>query len=140
MPESFTIAALASSAGVHIETVRYYQRLRLLSKPARPTRGVRRYTSGDAERLRFIKRAQAMGFTLREMSALLELKDRRSCRATHELAIAKLRAIDAQIRNLRKLRTELAGLVSECASNADDSTCPVIDRLARHSSHSQAPR
>ena len=73
MSESFTIARLAQSAGVHVETVRYYQRLRLIPRPERPAGGVRRYTSSDAERLRFIKRAQAMGFTLGEMSSLLDL-------------------------------------------------------------------
>jgi MerR family mercuric resistance operon transcriptional regulator len=119
---------------VHVETVRYYQRLRLLPKPMRPARGVRRYTSGDAERLRFIKRAQAMGFSLGEMSALLQLKDRRSCRATRDLAMTKLQAIDAQIRSLRKLRAELAELLTVCASNTDDATCPVIDRLSQRSS------
>jgi MerR family mercuric resistance operon transcriptional regulator len=134
MAESFTIARLANSAGVHVETVRYYQRLRLLPKPMRPARGVRRYTSGDAERLRFIKRAQAMGFSLGEMSALLQLKDRRSCRATRDLAMTKLQAIDAQIRSLRKLRAELAELLTVCASNTDDATCPVIDRLSQRSS------
>jgi MerR family mercuric resistance operon transcriptional regulator len=134
MPESFTIAGLANSAGVHVETVRYYQRLRLLPKPVRPARGVRRYTSGDSERLRFIKRAQAMGFSLGEMAALLDLKDRRSCRATREIAISKLHAIDEQIRGLKRLRVELAELLSKCASNPDDSTCPVIDRLAQRTS------
>jgi MerR family mercuric resistance operon transcriptional regulator len=134
MTESFTIAGLANSAGVHVETVRYYQRLRLIPKPARPTRGVRRYTKGDAERLRFIKRAQAIGFTLGEMSALLDLKDRQSCRATRELATTKLRALDAQILSLGRLRAELAELVSECGANPDDSICPVIDRLAQRTS------
>ena len=134
MPESFTIAKLAHSAGVHVETVRYYQRLRLIPKPTRPARGVRRYTSRDAERLRFIKRAQAMGFSLGEMSALLQLKERRSCRATHELAKGKLEAIDVQIRNLRRLRAELSELIAECAKNTDDATCPVIDRLAQRTS------
>jgi MerR family mercuric resistance operon transcriptional regulator len=140
LPESFTIARLANGAGVHIETVRYYQRLRLIPKPTRPTRGVRRYTSDDVERLRFIKRAQTMGFTLGEMPALLELKEQRSCRATRELATSKLHAIDAQIRSLRKLRAELAALVSECSSNVDDSKCPVIDRLAQRTSHKHSHR
>ena len=131
MSESFTIARLAQSAGVHVETVRYYQRLRLIPRPERPVGGVRRYTSSDTERLRFIKRAQAMGFTLGEMSSLLDLKDRRSCRATRQLARAKLQSIDAQLRSLRALRAELAALVAECGTNSDDTQCPVIDRLAR---------
>ena len=131
MPESFTIARLAESAGVHVETIRYYQRLQLIAKPARPVGGTRRYTTADAERLRFIKRAQALGFKLGEMSTLLNLRDRRSCEATREFALAKLEQIDAQIGELCALRTELAVLVDACASNSDDSTCPVIDGLSQ---------
>ena len=75
-----------------------------------------------------------MGFSLAEIPALLDLKERRSCRATREIAISKLKSIDEQISSLRKLRGELAQLLAECASNTDDSTCPVIDRLAQRSS------
>lgn len=129
MPQSYTIARLAAAAGVHIETVRYYQRRRLVPEPQRPLVGVRRYTDADAERLRYIKRAQAMGFTLKEIESLLNLRTRRSCRATRELAATKLHVIDARIRELRQLRKELAGLVADCDANAQDSTCPTIERL-----------
>ena len=129
MPQSYTIARLAAAAGVHIETVRYYQRRRLVPEPQRPLAGVRRYTEADAERLRYIKRAQAMGFTLKEIESLLNLRTRRSCRATRELAATKLHLIDARIRELRQLRKELAGLVADCDANAQDSTCPTIERL-----------
>lgn len=129
MPQSYTIARLAAAASVHIETVRYYQRRGLVPEPPRPLDGVRRYTETDAERLRYIKRAQAMGFTLREIESLLKLRTRRSCRATRELAATKLRIIDARIRELRHLRKELAGLVADCDANAEDSTCPAIERL-----------
>jgi MerR family mercuric resistance operon transcriptional regulator len=64
MSQSYTIGRLAAAAGVHVETIRYYQRSKLVPEPARPAGGVRRYTESDAERLRFIKRAQMMGFTL----------------------------------------------------------------------------
>lgn len=80
--------------------------------------------------MRFIKRAQAMGFTLAEIVSLLALQRRRSCRATRELAAAKLGLIDARIRELRHLRKELAGLIADCDANTQDTRCPVIQRLA----------
>lgn len=126
----FTIATLASNVGVNVETVRYYQRRGLMPEPARPPRGVRRYADADADRLRFIKRAQAMGFKLEEIKDLLKLRARRSCRATRDLAVAKLRLIEANMRELEQLHAELAELVAKCNANAEDSRCPVMDRLA----------
>jgi MerR family mercuric resistance operon transcriptional regulator len=129
--DSYTIARLAQAAGVHVETIRYYQRLKLVPEPPRPTGGIRRYSEADAERLRFIKHAQAMGFTLAETASLLAPQARRSCHATRELAATKLRLVDARIRELRKLRSELAHLVAECDANTQqDVSCPVIQRLA----------
>ena len=130
MPRPYTIARLAEAAGVHVETIRYYQRRKLLREPPRPAGGVRQYTETDAGHLRFIKRAQAMGFTLAEITSLLALQQRRSCRATRELAAAKLQLIDARLRELRHLRKELAAVIAGCDANTDDSQCPVIQRLA----------
>lgn len=130
MPPPYTIARLAAAAGVHVETIRYYQRLRLVPEPPRPLGGIRRYTESDADRLRFIKRAQAMGFTLAEIVSLLNLQKRRSCRATRGLAATKLRLVDVRIRELRHLRKELAGLIADCDANAEEAACPVMERLA----------
>lgn len=130
MSRPYTIARLAAAAGVHIETIRYYQRLHLLPQPPRPLGGIRRYGEADADRLRFIKRAQAMGFTLVEVESLLKLQARRSCHATRELAAARLRLVDARIRELRELRKELAGLIADCDANNQEAKCPVIQRLA----------
>jgi MerR family mercuric resistance operon transcriptional regulator len=127
---TYTIGRLAAAAGVNVETVRYYQRRQLIAEPLRPALGARRYCEDDVERLRFIKRSQAMGFTLSEIESLLELRDRRSCDTTRELAVAKLEAIVTRIQELRKLRKELAGLVAECNVTGDDSNCPIIERLA----------
>jgi MerR family mercuric resistance operon transcriptional regulator len=91
---------------------------------------IRRYTEADADRLRFIKRAQAMGFTLAEITSLITLQARRSCRATRELAATKLHLVDARIGELRVLRKELAGLIADCDANTQDTRCPVIQRLA----------
>src|SRR5262245_1581322 len=129
MPRPYTIARLAAAAGVHIETIRYYQRRGLVREPPRPRGSVRRYSVSDAERLRFIKRAQAMGFTLSESGKLLRLPGRNSCQATRELAAAKLALVEVRIRELRKLRTELAGLIAACDARVQDSDCPVIERL-----------
>jgi MerR family mercuric resistance operon transcriptional regulator len=130
MPQSYTIARLAAAAGVNVETVRYYQRRGLVAEPARPVGGVRRYTEADADQLRFIKRAKAMGFTLAETANLLRLRARRSCHATREVAAAKLQMLDQRIRELEELREELAHLIRDCDANADESACPVIARLA----------
>jgi len=129
MPRPYTIAGVAAAAGVHVETIRYYQRLKLVPEPLRPLGGIRRYIEADADRLRFIKRAQAMGFTLAEIARLLNLQRRRSCRATRELAAAKLSLVDIRIRELRHLRKELAGLIADCDANAENGACPVIQRL-----------
>jgi MerR family mercuric resistance operon transcriptional regulator len=128
---ALTIGALAAVAGVHVETVRYYQRRGLLAEPIRPRGGVRRYGADDADRLRFIKRAQAMGFALSEIESLLNLRTRRSCHATRELAEAKLDLVSARIRELRRLRKELVILVAQCDSNTEDTRCPLMDRLVR---------
>lgn len=130
MPQTYTIARLARAAGVHVETIRYYQRRQLVPEPPRPAGSVRRYTEDDAERLRFIRRAQAMGFSLAEIANLLRLRARRSCRATRELAATKLQVVDGRIRELRQLRKELALLVASCDANPQDASCPVIERLA----------
>ena len=129
MPRPYMIAGLAAAAGVHVETIRYYQRLKLVPEPPRPIGSIRRYTEADADRLRFIKRAQAMGFTLAEITSLIALQARRSCRATRELAATKLRLVDARIRELRDLRKELAGLIADCDANPQDTQCPVMQRL-----------
>jgi MerR family mercuric resistance operon transcriptional regulator len=131
MPQPYTIASLAQAAGVNLETVRYYQRRGLMPEPARPPGGIRRYDEADAERLRFIKRAQVVGFTLAEIQALLKLRARQSCRATRDLAAARLEAVDTRIRELRRLRKELAYWIADCDANREDSACPVIGRLAQ---------
>ena len=126
---SLTISGLAAAAEVSIETVRYYQRRGLLHQPARPPGGVRRYANVDVDQLRFIRRAQAMGFTLAEIRNLLKLRTQNACHATRALAVTKLRLIDTNIRELQQLREELAQLVAACDANAGESHCPVIERL-----------
>jgi len=128
--ESYTIARLAEAAGVNVETVRYYQRLKLVPEPRKPLGGIRHYAEADAERLRFIRRAREMGFTLTEVASLLTLRKRPSCSTTREVAATNLRLVDARIRKLRKLRQELALLVAACDANKQDASCPVIRSLS----------
>ena len=130
MTESYTIGTLAAAAGVHVETIRYYQRRGLFAEPVRPRGAVRRYVQADVERLRFIKRAQAVGFTLAEIESLLALRDRRACHETRELAAAKLRGVDTRLRELRRLQKELRRWIAECDANRERSSCPVMERLA----------
>jgi MerR family mercuric resistance operon transcriptional regulator len=127
---NYTIGQLAEAASVNVETIRYYQRRELMPQPARPSSGARRYTDADFQRLRFIKRAQVMGFSLAEICDLLELRRHPSCRTTRELAVTKLQFVDSKIRELRVLRNELRDLVAECDVNRDTSSCPIIERLA----------
>lgn len=130
MPQTYTIARLAHAAGVNLETVRYYQRRGLMPEPARPPGGIRHYGGADLDRLRFIKRAQVVGFTLAEIQTLLNLRARQSCRATRDLAVSKLEMVDARIRELGHLRQELVHWIADCDANQMDSACPMIGRLA----------
>jgi MerR family transcriptional regulator, mercuric resistance operon regulatory protein len=123
-----TIARLAEAAGVGVETIRYYQRRGLIEEPERPAQGYRVYPEAAAQRVRFIKRSQELGFTLREVGHLLELGDGHCCE-TQELATEKLGEIEARIRDLERLRGTLQRLVAACASNPSPGACPLVEDL-----------
>jgi MerR family mercuric resistance operon transcriptional regulator len=127
---SDTIGGLARAAGVGVETVRYYQRRGLLPEPARPPGEVRRYGAPDVKRLRFIRSAQAAGFTLNEIEELLDLDasdDRVRARALAEVRIA---AIDARIAELKEARDALFGLATTCAKKRGG-PCPILTAFDR---------
>ena len=127
---SDTIGGLAAAAGVGVETVRYYQRRGLLPEPPRPHGEVRRYGAEDVKRLRFIRSAQAAGFTLNEIKELLDLDasdDRARARA---LAQARVAALDERIDELRRAREALAALASACASKGRG-PCPILTAFER---------
>src|SRR3546814_12592116 len=107
MPATLTIGRLALAANVHIETVRYYQRVGLLREPERPLGGVRRYEHQDLARLQFIRRAKTMGFTLDEIAGLLELKGKRACDQTRRLTDHKLLDVRRQLQDMKRLESEL---------------------------------
>ena len=129
MEANLTIGRLAESAQVNVETVRYYQRRGLLREPARPIGGVRRYSSDDVKRIRFIRRAQQLGFTLDEVTNLLKLEDGRSCRETEQVAQQKLRLVEGRIADLQRLRKTLRELIGRCESGRGRITCPIIESL-----------
>ena len=131
---SMTIGRLAAAAGVSVETVRYYQRRALLEEPLKPDRGVRAYGAQHLERLDFIRRAQAMGFTLEEVRQLDALNRTGSCAETRGLAAAKLAIVRTRILELCRLETELASLVERCDSTVAGQPCPAQVDFARRSS------
>ena len=129
-----TIGRLAEAAGVNVETIRYYQRRGLLEEPAKPLYGQRRYSLEQAKRVRFIKRAQALGFTLAEVGQLLLLNEARSCKSTRALAVHKLELIDSKLADLKAVRRVLGKLVRQCDAG-DGAECPIIDALADGEAH-----
>ena len=132
MPTALTIGTLARAAGVNVETVRYYQRRGLLPEPRRALGGIRRYGPADTERLQFIKRAQAVGFTLAEVQTLLQMRANVCCSATRDLAVAKVRMIEHRCEELLQLKAELTRWIADCDANVADVTCPVIEHLDAH--------
>jgi MerR family mercuric resistance operon transcriptional regulator len=122
---------LATEAGVSVETVRYYQRRKLIAEPKRPPGRVRRYGGADAQRLHFIKDAQRLGFSLSEVNELLQLLGPMSCSKTRKIAAAKLQFVDERIRELKNLRKQFVRLLAACDTNTDESRCPIIERLTR---------
>ena len=129
MTSALTIGRLALAADVHVETVRYYQRMGLLHEPERPLGGVRRYEHQDLARLQFIRRAKTMGFTLEEIAGLLQLKGKRACAQTRRLIEHKLFDVRRKLEELRRLEAELVQLAGDCAQTPRDGHCPTLDFL-----------
>ncbi|MGQ0503558.1 MAG: Hg(II)-responsive transcriptional regulator [Panacagrimonas sp.] len=130
MATGLTIGKLAEAAGVNIETVRYYQRLGLLDEPTKPSDGYRRYTHQQAKQLRFIKRAQGLGFTLSEVGGLLRLETACICADTRELAARKLALIEQRMADLAAMQEALTGLILQCDAGDGGNACPIIKVLA----------
>lgn len=130
MANELTIGKLAESAGVNIETIRFYQRRGLLTEPAKPLGGHRRYSAEAAKRVRFIKRAQALGFTLVEVGGLLTLDAACACTETRALAARKLQLIAQKMADLAVMQNMLNELVQQCDAGAGDANCPIIDAIA----------
>jgi len=125
------VSALADAAGVNLETVRYYERQGLLPKPPRTPAGYRSFNGEAVRRLQFIKQAQALGFSLREIRELLSLrvKPGAPCSEVRDRAQAKLADIDAKLKQLRAMRTALARFVATCSGRGPMTACPILDAL-----------
>lgn len=127
------IGEVATRAGVHIETLRYYERRGLLPAPAREASGYRRYPDDSVQIVRFIKRAQQLGFTLDDIEELLRLAvgGPASCREVRALARAKIADMEQRIETLEAMRRSLVALVDTCHRRAVDRECPLIEQIGR---------
>lgn len=126
-----TIGGFAASAGVHVETIRFYQRKHLLAEPRRSYGRIRRYGAEDVARVRFVKSAQRLGFSLDEVAGLLRLEDGTHCDEARAAAEHKLMDVRAKLADLRRMETALAQLVRQCAASSGRVRCPLIAALGR---------
>ncbi len=124
-----TIGFLAKAAEVNIETIRYYQRIGLITEPDKPLKGFRSYPTETLKRIKFIKRAQKLGFSLLEISELLQLGEGH-CDDVRQRAELKREQIDEQINDLQNLRSTLTQLINSCKNEAGDHHCAIVETLS----------
>jgi MerR family transcriptional regulator, mercuric resistance operon regulatory protein len=123
------IGELARTVDVNVETIRYYQRIGLVELPEKPYGSMRSYSDQDLQRLRFIRRAQQLGFSLEDIRQLLELSSS-DCERVEELAAKKLSEVKAKLRQLRRIEWILAKTVQQCAGRKSNEPCPIIETLS----------
>jgi MerR family mercuric resistance operon transcriptional regulator len=129
--ETLTTGEVADQANVNVQTVRYYERRGLIPEPPRSSGGFRQYSPDHVSRIRFIKRAQELGFTLEEANELLQLRvtpdaDRADVRA---VAQEKIEEVEEKIRDLRRIRDTLGHLVEACEGHGSTSECPILHAM-----------
>lgn len=127
-----TIGAFAQFAGVNVETIRFYQRKGLLSEPDKPLGSIRRYGGADVARVKFVKSAQQLGFSLDEVAELLRLQDGTQCSEARTLAEHKLMSVRQKLTALTRIEIALTSLIRQCCTTTGEVTCPLISSL--HSS------
>jgi MerR family mercuric resistance operon transcriptional regulator len=129
--KSLTIGRLAKEAGVNLETVRYYERRGLLQRPPRSASGYRLFPLETARRLRFIRRAQELGFSLTEIRELLSLRVSANAKSAdvRKRAETKIADIDAKIKSLDSMKTTLRRLTQVCAGCGPIAECPILECL-----------
>jgi MerR family transcriptional regulator, copper efflux regulator len=132
---TLSIGQLAKRAGVAVDTVRYYERSRLLSPAGRLASGYRRYGETELKRLRFIRRAKALGFSLEDIRALLSLSDERSVAKIKRAAEAKLNDIERRIAELERIGDGLRKLVAACPGHGRAEGCPILNALTQGDMH-----
>jgi Hg(II)-responsive transcriptional regulator len=128
---SLSIGQVARRAGVGVETVRFYERLGLVAEPARRNSGYRQFSEDVVTRLRFIKRAKELGFSLKEIKELLALRvdPSRTCADVKAKAEAKLADIEAKIRSLQRMKKALLKLTRQCNGRGPTSDCPILQAI-----------
>ena len=133
MPETstLTIGALALATGIGIETIRFYERKGLLPKPPRTPAGYRQYPGDTVDRVKFIRRAQGLGFALREVSELLDLRvdEVAACGPVEVQAREKLEQVAGKIEALQRMEAALRRLVEACEAREPTGACPILEEL-----------
>lgn len=129
--DALTIGKLAKQANVHVETVRYYERRGLIPRPRRTVANYRLYSPENLRQMKFIKQAQALGFSLKEIKTLLTLRatPRARCADVRGHASQKIEDIDAKIRALARMRNALQHLLDECSGKGPATECPILESL-----------
>lgn len=127
--ESLTIGVFAQAAAVNVETIRFYQRKGLLQEPYKPLGSIRRYCAVDLERVRFVKSAQRLGFSLDEIAELLRLEDGTHCKEASMLAEHKLKDVREKLADLTRMEAALSQLVRSCRATKGSVSCPLISAL-----------
>jgi len=126
---TYSIGQLARRAGVAIDTVRYYERNQLLDPAGRLESGYRRYGDSELRRLRFIRRAKALGFSLADVRALLSLSDERNVAKVKRAAEARLADVEQRLAELERIRNGLQALVAACPGHGRAEACPILNAL-----------
>lgn len=132
--DGLSIGQVARSASVNVETVRYYERRGLLPEPPRRSSGYRAYAPDAVRRIQFIRHAQQLGFSLKEVSDLLRLRvdPQTSCREVRQRADTKIVDIERKIQDLQSMRQALVTLAETCTGEGPSSACPFLDALDLH--------
>lgn len=127
---TMTIGRLAKSAGVNVDTIRYYERNGLIPAPLRRASGYREYEAADVRRLRFILRAKGLGFTLAEIGELISLSADRDIEGVKQRAQRRLAQVEQKIDELERVRSGLRTLIDACPGHGDLEHCPIIAALS----------
>lgn len=129
--ETFTIGKVARLGGVGVETVRFYEREGLIPEPPRRASGYRQYSPAMIDRIRFIRKAKALGFTLGEIKELLNLSvaPKMTCANVKRKALEKIKEVDAKIDHLKQIKKSLNRLMKQCRDNEPVSECPILENL-----------
>lgn len=127
-----TIGKVAKAAEVHVETIRYYQRKGLIKEPLKELSSFRYYPEKCIEDIHFIKRAQAIGFSLEEIKELLTMETCDACQQTHDASLKKLNMVNARIAELERVKKTLQALIGKCEKENFPTECPILHSLHEH--------